>query len=112
MAIKLEDLMAKLPEAEVKAIRKEAAVLIRQEATLRQIREKISARSQTEIADRLKIKQSSVSKLERRTDMYVKTLAKLIRAMGGELEIIARFPNAEPVGIVQFRDLTRRSPCE
>jgi predicted XRE-type DNA-binding protein len=110
MAIRLEDLIAKLPEAEIKAIREQAATLIKQEATLRQIREKISARSQTEIATRLKIKQSSVSKLERRTDMYVKTLAKLIRAMGGELEIVARFPNADPVRITQFRDLTKVPP--
>ena len=37
--------------------------------------------------------QSAISQLERRTDMYVRTLADFIRAMGGELEIRANFPD-------------------
>ena len=39
--------------------------------------------------------------------MYVRTLGKLIRAMGGELEIVARFPDRDPVRITQFRELTQ-----
>jgi transcriptional regulator len=107
MPIKLEDYVAKLPPAEVRAIEKRTAELIKEEANLRQLRERVSARSQTEIARKLKINQASVSKLERRTDMYVRTLGKLIRAMGGELEIVARFPDRDPVRITQFRELTQ-----
>ena len=40
-----------------------------------------------------RIKQASVSKMERRTDMYIGTLAKFIEAMGGQLEIRAVFPD-------------------
>jgi ribosome-binding protein aMBF1 (putative translation factor) len=51
--------------------------------------------SQEALAKVLGVKQSSVSKLERRTDMYISSLRSHIQAMGGELEIIARFPDGE-----------------
>ena len=49
--------------------------------------------SQEEIGQTLQIKQGSVAKFEKRTDMYVSTLRRFIEAMGGELEIVARFPD-------------------
>jgi len=49
--------------------------------------------TQEDLAAILEIDQSEVSKIERRTDMYVSTLARFIRAMGGELEIRAVFPD-------------------
>jgi len=48
--------------------------------------------SQEQVADVLDIKQGSVSKLERRTDLYISTLRRYIEAMGGELTLQARFP--------------------
>ncbi|MFL1504935.1 helix-turn-helix domain-containing protein [Pseudomonas sp. O64] len=48
--------------------------------------------SQERLAKALNINQAAVSKMERRTDMYISTLRDYIRAMGGELEIIATFP--------------------
>ena len=48
--------------------------------------------TQQQIAQSLKIKQASVSKMESQTDMYLSTIRKYIEAMGGELEIIAKFP--------------------
>lgn len=51
--------------------------------------------SQESLAMTLKVRQASISKLERRADMYVSTLRAHIRAMGGELEIVARFPDGE-----------------
>lgn len=59
--------------------------------------------SQVTLAEALRVKQASVSKLERRTDMYISTLRNVIKAMGGELDIIARFPEGD-VRIKQFRD--------
>jgi predicted XRE-type DNA-binding protein len=60
--------------------------------------------SQEQIAETLHIKQASVSKLERRTDMYISTLRNFIRAMGGELEINAVFPNGA-IKIMMFGSL-------
>jgi transcriptional regulator with XRE-family HTH domain len=48
--------------------------------------------TQTRLAETLGITQATVSKIERRADLYVSTLARFIEAMGGELEIRAVFP--------------------
>lgn len=64
--------------------------------------------SQEQIAGSLHVKQASVSKLERRTDMYISTLRNFIKAMGGELEITAKFPDGI-VRIQQFEDLDEPS---
>ncbi|HEY7387377.1 MAG TPA: XRE family transcriptional regulator [Bryobacteraceae bacterium] len=49
--------------------------------------------TQQNLAEVLGVNQAAVSKLERRTDMYVSTLARFIEAMGGKLEIRAVFPD-------------------
>ena len=60
--------------------------------------------TQTSLAKILEVGQSEVSKIEKRTDMYVSTLASYIRAMGGDLEICAVFPDGR-IKITQFEDL-------
>ena len=103
MAIRLDEFVAGLPKKEQQAIKKRTAELIAEEATLRQLRE-ARERSQVEMAEKLHINQAAVSKLERRTDMYLSTLRSYIEAMGGKLEIIARFPQ-QAVRINQFETL-------
>lgn len=56
----------------------------------------------------LSVKQAAVSKLEKRTDMYVSTLRNFIKAMGGDLEIVARFPDGS-VQISQFEDIASKT---
>ena len=63
--------------------------------------------SQEEIGQVLQIKQGSVAKIEKRADMYVSTLCRFIEAMGGELEIVARFPD-HSVKIKNFADLNEK----
>lgn len=58
---------------------------------------KAIGKTQTAVARRLKVGQDAVSKLEGRSDMYISTLRSVLKAMGGELELIARFPNRPPV---------------
>ena len=60
--------------------------------------------SQQMLAESLNIQQPAVAKLEKRTDMYISTLRSHIKAMGGELEIIARFPDGE-VKIANFTQI-------
>ncbi len=108
MAIRLDDYVAKLPEKDQQAIAKRTAELCAEEATLRQVRE-ARDRSQEEVAKKLHINQAAVSKLERRTDMYLSTLRHYIEAMGGELEIVARFPD-QAVRITQFEALDPERP--
>lgn len=67
---------------------------------LRQARE----RSQEDLARELKVGQPAVAKLERRADMYVSNLRRYIEALGGSLEITARFPEGS-VNINNFGEL-------
>jgi len=64
--------------------------------------------SQLELADILHVRQGSISKLERRTDMYLSTLRRFIEAMGGELEVTAHFPDGA-VRIQQLADIEDES---
>lgn len=57
--------------------------------------------TQGTLAMAMQTSQSEVSKLEQRTDAYVSTLQSYIRALGGELDIVARFPDG-CVRISQF----------
>jgi DNA-binding transcriptional regulator YiaG len=62
--------------------------------------------TQEHLAALLGIKQASISKMERRTDMYIGTLSRFIEAMGGQLEIRACFPDGS-VRITQFSEKKR-----
>ncbi len=65
-------------------------------------------KSQVEIAAALGIKQPSLSKLEKQSDMQISTLQKIVRVLGGELEVVARFPR-RAVRIGPFGPKHRRS---
>ena len=86
----------------------QARVKTRIETTLREmpLAELRQARqlTQEKIAQNLKIKQASVSKMETQTDMYISTMRKYVEAMGGELEIIAKFPEGD-VKVTKFTNL-------
>lgn len=60
--------------------------------------------SQTMLATALETTQPEVSKIEHRTDLYLSTLRSYIEAMGGQLDLIARFPEGE-IRITQFEQL-------
>ena len=60
--------------------------------------------SQKMLAEVLHVQQPSIAKMEKRTDMYLSTLRSHIEAMGGELDVIARFPDGS-VKINNFTDL-------
>lgn len=61
---------------------------------LRELRE-ARGLTQSEVAERLSIRQVSVSKLEARSDVRVSTLRAVLQAMGGELDVRARFTDGE-----------------
>ena len=79
---------------------------LRSEVRLAELRQ---ARLLTQVAmgETLHVGQPSIAKLEKRTDMYVGNLRRFVRAMGGELEIVARFPEGD-VKISNFADIAER----
>jgi transcriptional regulator with XRE-family HTH domain len=66
------------------------------------------ALTQTQLAQVLHVSQGAVSKVERRTDMYISTLRSYVRAMGGDLQMRVVFPDGEVI-IDQFQDLDRET---
>lgn len=82
------------PERRAHAAAKAAA--LREEMTLEELR-RARDLSQEEIAQALAVGQPAVAKLEKRTDMHISNLRRYIEALGGKLEITARFPDASVV---------------
>lgn len=76
---------------------------LREEMDLAQLR---TARrlSQAALGEILHVEQPAIAKLEKRTDMYVSTLRRFVEAMGGKLEITARFDDHD-VLIRSFGDI-------
>ena len=95
----LRDKMSPARRARVEA-RVQAAIAEMPLNELRRAREF----TQTTLATTMATSQSEVSKIEQRTDCYVSTLRTFIEAMGGELDIVARFPDGA-VKISQFSEL-------
>jgi len=48
--------------------------------------------SQEELAERLVVGQPAIAKMERRSDLRIQSLRRMIEARGGKLEIKAHFP--------------------
>ena len=71
------------------------------EMSLQDLRQKVSGKTQVELAELLDVTQGAISQLEGRHDVLVSKLAKYVRALGGDLELVARFPDAV-VRITQF----------
>jgi transcriptional regulator with XRE-family HTH domain len=101
MAKSFKKLREKMSPAARERVREKADKLL-EEMPLGELR---AARklTQEKLAENLHVKQAAVSKIERRADMYVSTLRDFIIAMGGELEITARFPDGS-VRINQFEE--------
>lgn len=49
--------------------------------------------SQKMLAEVLRVQKPSIAKIEKRTDMYISTLCRHIEAIGGQLEVVAKFPD-------------------
>ena len=102
MAKKFSDLEANMPPERRRRVQARIDKML-EEMPLSELRQARTL-TQMHLAKVMRVQQSAVSKLERRTDMYVSTLRDFVRAMGGYLEIRAVFPDGA-VKISQFRDL-------
>ena len=103
------ELEAKMsPESRARAEAKAKKMLA--EMPLDELRE-ARAMTQVHLAKILGVNQAAVSKMERRTDMYVSTLQDFVKAMGGELKVTARFPEGT-VEISQFEAVKKAAGDE
>src|SRR6202161_1402557 len=100
MARNYKELQAKMNPADVAENRQR----VREELQRMALDELRSAKqlTQADMAEMLDVPQSSISRIERRADMYLSTLRNYIRAMGGVLQIQAVFPDGGAVVIDRF----------
>jgi len=96
MPITLKDKMKELSPAQRKKVEARAAELIAEEMTLRELRHARKL-TQVKMAKTLGVTQDSVSRLEKRSDLLLSTLRKTVQAMGGNLSLVAEFPDRAPV---------------
>ncbi len=96
MPITLKDKMEELSPARRKKVEARAAELIAEEMTLRELRHARQL-TQVKMAKTLGVTQDSVSRLEKRSDLLLSTLRKTVEAMGGNLSLVAEFPDRAPV---------------
>lgn len=99
----LERIRKGLNSARRKKIEVRAAQLLAEEMTLQELRQ---ARKLTQVrmAKALGITQEGVSRLEKRSDLLLSTLQKTVKAMGGNLSLVAEFPDRDPVVLSGIAD--------
>lgn len=109
MARKFSELREQMsPESRARAEARAQAMLA--EMPLNELRQ-ARGLSQKMLAEVLHVQQPSIAKIEKRTDMYISTLRSHIEAMGGELEVVARFPDGA-VKISNFSELGKVAAAE
>ena len=94
----LHDKMAELSERRRQKIEARVAELAAEEMTLRDLRQ-AHRLTQARVGKALKIGQDGVSRLEQRSDLLISTLRNYVEAMGGDLQLIARFPDRPAVAV-------------
>ncbi|MGH6678462.1 MAG: helix-turn-helix domain-containing protein [Bradyrhizobium sp.] len=100
--IPFEEVMSAVPAKRRTAIEaKGRALLVKidRRATIAEMR-KSRRISQAKLADVLGVKQMQVSRLERRKDPRLSTLRRSVEALGGQLTLIATFPDQKPMVLV------------
>lgn len=97
----LEEKLATLPAERRAKIAARTAELIAEEKSLSELRRARSL-TQKSLAKKLGVGQESISKLESRSDLMLSTLRNYVEAMGGRLDLVAKFPNSPPVSLSGF----------
>jgi DNA-binding XRE family transcriptional regulator len=100
----INDVIRKLPEHRQRKIAARASMLVAEEMTLQDLR-KARSLTQERMSELLHIGQDSVSRLEKRSDLLLSTLRSYVSAMGGTLELVAKFEDRAPVILASIDDV-------
>jgi DNA-binding XRE family transcriptional regulator len=103
----LDEILAALPPARRAQIEARSQEIMAEYMTLQDLRKALFL-TQQQMAELLNIRQDSISKLEKRSDLLISTLRNYVEKMGGELKLVAEFPGRPPVileGLADFSDL-------
>jgi DNA-binding XRE family transcriptional regulator len=95
MPVTLEEILNEMPEEQRTRVFRRAAE-IREEINLRELR-RLRKLTQARLSKKLKIGQEGISRIEKRTDLYLSTLRSYVEGVGGELTLMVRFPDRPPI---------------
>jgi transcriptional regulator with XRE-family HTH domain len=110
MTISFEQVFQEFSPEERAAIIARAEELKREELNLREMR-RLRKLTQARLSRRLKIGQEGVSRIEKRTDLYLSTLRGYVEGLGGKLKLIVEFPNRPPLVLTGFgEDAAEKKP--
>jgi hypothetical protein len=101
----LDEVIASLPAERQERVEARFRELKDEVEGLRALRH-VAGKAQAEIASALKIKQPSVSKIEKQADMYLSTLRNYVEAIGGQLELVVKLPARSPIHLRHLGDAT------
>ncbi len=96
MAIPYEQVLAAESEETRQWVKQRASELIAEELNLRELR-RLRKLTQARLSRKLKIGQEGVSRIEKRTDLYLSTLRDYVEGVGGKLSLVVQFPDQAPV---------------
>jgi len=88
------------PESQAR-IKARSQELIEEYQTLQEIRKDLKV-PQKKVAQKMKVEQPAISKLEQRTDIHISSLRDYIEALGGKLELIVKMPGKQIMKINRF----------
>lgn len=110
MGRSLDTVIESLPKKRRERINSRYRELKMEVETLQALR-KAAGKAQTDIAAVLKISQPSVSKIEKQADMYLSTLRNYVAAIGGDLDLVVRFPKQPPIRLSGLGEILEDAPA-
>jgi DNA-binding XRE family transcriptional regulator len=111
MTVSLEEILRNLPEERRRRIENRTAELIAEELHLRELR-RLRKLTQARLSKKLKIGQEGISRIEKRTDLYLSTLRSYVEGVGGKLSLIVEFPDRPPVVLAGLGEAEGRKPVK
>jgi DNA-binding XRE family transcriptional regulator len=96
MAIPYEQVLAEESEETKQWVKQRASELIAEEMNLREVR-RLRKLTQARLSKKLKIGQEGVSRIEKRSDLYISTLRSYVEGVGGKLKLVVELPDRAPL---------------
>ena len=111
MGIPFEQVLARESEETQAWVKQRAAELIAEELNLREMR-RLRKLTQTRLSRKLKIGQEGVSRIEKRSDLYLSTLRNYVEGVGGKLSLVVEFPDRPPIRLAGLGEPAVAEPAK
>lgn len=101
--VSLEEMLSRESGEFRRSVEQRTAALIAEELNLRELR-RLRKLTQARLSKKLKIGQEGVSRIEKRSDLYISTLRGYIEGLGGKLKLVVELPHRPPVILAGLGD--------